>query len=301
MLDSCKMVKKQSEAFYSFLWHFFPSLKQNFIAYRSSKVSSRPECIFEIHQLWQSNFSRVYSNSYCRCSFEAEIIKIGHLSHKLYSNKILNFQESTTILNTCTKKCGILLNAPRKSLLSAAQNNTIRRNYVKVKIDKMQQNSKCRLCSDRDETTDPLISEYSKFAQKSIRLDTAGWWRWSTRKCARNWNRPYKRVVYWQPGICPEEWDAQTSLVWWDTNGSFNLRRTTRPCESKKKKKKKLRTCRIVDFVVPADHRVKLKESEKEDEYLELARELKKTTMEHEGDGDTSCNWRTRNDPLKDC
>ena len=32
---------------------YFPSLKQNFIAYRSSKVSSRPDCIFEIHQLWQ--------------------------------------------------------------------------------------------------------------------------------------------------------------------------------------------------------------------------------------------------------
>ena len=36
---------------------FFPSLKQNFITYRSSKVSSRPDCIFEIHQLWQSGFS----------------------------------------------------------------------------------------------------------------------------------------------------------------------------------------------------------------------------------------------------
>ena len=35
---------------------FFPSLKQNFIAYRSSKVSSRPDCIFEIHRLWQTGF-----------------------------------------------------------------------------------------------------------------------------------------------------------------------------------------------------------------------------------------------------
>ena len=26
---------------------FFPSLKQNFIAYRSSKVFSRPDCIFK--------------------------------------------------------------------------------------------------------------------------------------------------------------------------------------------------------------------------------------------------------------
>ena len=41
-------------------------LKQNFTAYRSS---SHPDCIFEIHQLWQSGFSRVYSNCCCRCPF----------------------------------------------------------------------------------------------------------------------------------------------------------------------------------------------------------------------------------------
>ena len=94
---------------------FFPSLKQNFIAYRSSKVSSRPDCIFEIHQLWQSSFSRVYSNSCFSCSFEPEIIKIGQSSHRMYSNNILNFQESTTILNACTKKSGNLLKALRTS------------------------------------------------------------------------------------------------------------------------------------------------------------------------------------------
>ena len=30
----------------------------------------------------------------------------------MYSNNILSFQESTTILNACTKKSGNLLNAP---------------------------------------------------------------------------------------------------------------------------------------------------------------------------------------------
>ena len=35
----------------------FPGLKHNFLAYRSSKSSSRPDCIFEIHQLWKSGFS----------------------------------------------------------------------------------------------------------------------------------------------------------------------------------------------------------------------------------------------------
>ena len=89
---------------------FLPNLKQNFIVYRSS---SSPDCTFEIHQLWQSGFSRVYSNSYCSCSFEPEIIKIGLSSHKMYSNNIVNFQESTTILNACTKMSGNLLNAPR--------------------------------------------------------------------------------------------------------------------------------------------------------------------------------------------
>ena len=83
---------------------FFPGLKHNFIAHRSSKVSSRPACIFEIHQLWKSGSSRVYSICYRSCSFEPEIIKISHLSHKMYSNNILNFRECTTILNACTKK-----------------------------------------------------------------------------------------------------------------------------------------------------------------------------------------------------
>ena len=46
----------------------------------------------------------MYSNCCCSCSFEPEIIKIGQSSHKMYSNNILNFQESTTIFNACTKK-----------------------------------------------------------------------------------------------------------------------------------------------------------------------------------------------------
>ena len=39
---------------------------------------------------------------------------------------------------------------------------------------------------------------------------------------------------------------------------------------------KKKRTCKRVDFAVPADYMIKQKESEKKDKYLDLARELKK-------------------------
>ena len=52
-----------------------------------------------------------------------------------------------------------------ESLLIAAQDNAIRTNHIKVRIDKMQQNSKCRLCGDRDETINHIISECSKLAQ----------------------------------------------------------------------------------------------------------------------------------------
>ena len=49
-----------------------------------------------------------------------------------------------------------------------------------------------------------------------------------------------------------------------------------------------------MDFAVPADRRVKIKESEKRDKCLDLARELKKT-MEPEGYNDTRCGWCTWN------
>ena len=76
----------------------------------------------------------------------------------------------------------------------------------------------------------------------------------------------------------------------WHTHGSPNLGQKTRPNNNPKKKKKKKRPCKIVDFAVPADHRLKLKESEKKNKYLDLARELKKT-IEHKVDDYTNCNW----------
>ena len=71
-----KITLKHSICFCGIFSKFF---FQNFIACRFSKVSSHLDCIFEIYQLWQSDFSRVYSNSFCSCSFEPEIINISHL------------------------------------------------------------------------------------------------------------------------------------------------------------------------------------------------------------------------------
>ena len=67
--------------------------------------------------------------------------------------KKLKFQQKETLSET-------------ESFLIAAQNNAIRTNHIKTRIDKTQQNSKCRLCGDREETTNQIISECRKLAQK---------------------------------------------------------------------------------------------------------------------------------------
>ena len=82
---------------------------------------------------------------------------------------------------------------------------------------------------------------------------------------------PYEQMVYAQTWIRPEEWDTLSFLGFWDTN-RFNFSQRTQRCDCQQK----MGTCQIVDFAVPADHGVKLKERRKRDKYLDLARELKK-------------------------
>ena len=69
-----------------------------------------------------------------------------------------------------------------ESLLIAAQNNVIRTNNIKARIDKTQQNSTCRLCGYRDKTINHIISEYSKLAQKEC-------------KTRHDWVR---KVIHWE-------------------------------------------------------------------------------------------------------
>ena len=82
---------------------------------------------------------------------------------------------------------------------------------------------------------------------------------------------PCQQMVYAQPSTCPRKWHTWTPMGLWYTNRSPNLGPKTKPYNNQQKK-----TCKIVDFAVPADRRIKLEECEKKDKYLDLARELKK-------------------------
>ena len=50
-----------------------------------------------------------------------------------------------------------------------AQNNAIRTNYVNAIIDKTQQKNRCRLCGDRDEMIDHIISACNELVQREYK------------------------------------------------------------------------------------------------------------------------------------
>ena len=85
--------------------------------------------------------------------------------------------------------------------------------------------------------------------------------------------------------------ENDTHEILWDfdiqTDHLISARRPDFIRIKKKKKKKKREPAKIVGFAVSVDHKINLKESEKKDKYLDLARELKKN-IEHEGDNYTN-------------
>ena len=57
-----------------------------------------------------------------------------------------------------------------ESLLVAAQNQSIKKNLVKAKIEKSQGNSLCRVCRKVDESIDHTVSCCSKLALKECMI-----------------------------------------------------------------------------------------------------------------------------------
>ena len=60
----------------------------------------------------------------------------------------------------------------------------------------------------------------------------------------------------------------------WHIHGLPNLGQETRPYNNQTPPPQKKRICKIGDFAVPADHRIKPKQCEKKDKYLDLAGEF---------------------------
>ena len=105
-------------------------------------------------------------------------------------------------------------------------------------------------------------------------------------------------MVHAQSRNYPNEWNAQTSLGFWDKNWSPNLCQTSSPynnqennkkAKKKKKKKKKKENLQSCGLCCPGIPKSKNKESEKKDTYQNFAWELIK--LELDSDNYTNCHW----------
>ena len=98
---------------------------------------------------------------------------------------------------------------------------------------KTQQNSKCRLCDDRDETINHIISEYSKLAQKEYK--TRHDWAGMVIHCELCKKLRFDHTTKWNTHKPESALENETHKLLWDfgdTNRSPNLGQKTRPCDS---------------------------------------------------------------------
>ena len=156
-----------------------------------------------------------------------------------------------------------------ESLIVAAQNQSIRTNLVKAKIDKSQGDSLYRKV---DESIYHIVSGCSKLAQKEYkrRHDKLGkivHWKLA-RKCS------FEAGDKWYEHEPESVFENEDYKIFWD----FNIQ-TDHVIEARRPDlvvvDKKERSCKIIDFAVPGDSRIE-KEKDKIEKYQDLGRELQK-------------------------
>ena len=87
------------------------------------------------------------------------------LSKPLHSQYLQDIKDKTNNGITWSWLKNSEIKQETEGFLIAAQDQALCINAIKVKIDKVTEDSKCRLCKKKDETIDHLISLCSKIAQ----------------------------------------------------------------------------------------------------------------------------------------
>ena len=152
----------------------------------------------------------------------------------------------------------------------AAQNQSIRTNLVKAKINKSQGDSLCRVCRKVDESIDHIVSSCRTLAKKEYKRkhDNLGkivHWKLARKSNLEAGDKWYEH----EPESVLENEDYK---ILWDfsiqTDHIIEARRSDLVLVDKKE-----RICKIIDFAVPGDSRIDEKEKDKIKNYQDLGRE----------------------------
>ena len=160
-----------------------------------------------------------------------------------------------------------------KSLIVAAQSQSIRTNLVKANIDKSQGESLCRVCRKVDEIIDHIFNGCSKLAQKEHkrRHDNLGkivHWKLARKSNFEAGDKWYEH----EPESILENEDYK--ILWDFSIQSDHVIEARRPDLAVVDKKEK--SCKIIDFAVPGDKRIEVNEKDKKEKYQDFRRELQK-------------------------
>ena len=106
----------------------------------------------------------------------ASVLKRSKKENRLeyWEEKVLHGQYLRQTKEVRSDKCWARLQngdlkRETESLIVAAQNQSIRANLVKAKIDKGQRDSSCRVCRKVDESIDHIVSDCSKLVEKEYK------------------------------------------------------------------------------------------------------------------------------------
>ena len=160
-----------------------------------------------------------------------------------------------------------------EGLIIAAQDQALRTNYIKFRIDKTATSPMCRLCHNKSETIDHVLSGCPKLSQSEYKR------RHDNVAAAIHWCMCRKYQIE-----CKDKWyehradkvaeNDDVKLLW-----DFHMQ-TDHVIEARRPDivlvKKKEATAVIVDIAVPGDTRIKTREEDKILKYQDLKREIKK-------------------------
>ena len=184
--------------------------------------------------------------------------------HGQYQQQTDNIKDQSESWQWLTKQD---LHRETEGLIIAAQDQSLSTNYIKSKIHGQNISPKCRLCGDKDETIDHIVSGCSKLAQSEYKKrhdKVASAVHWSM---CKNYNIPCSDKWYTHQADKVAENDEVKIL--WDFNiqtGHVIVHRRPDIVLIKKDIKKMY----IIDIAVPGDSRIKSKEADKILAYQEL-------------------------------
>ena len=157
----------------------------------------------------------------------------------------------------------------------ATQNQALRTNLIKAKVDKSQEDPKCRMCKEGDESVTHIISQCKKLAQTEYKIrhdNVAKAFHWEV--CKKN-GLVRTHVEKWYEHEPESVMENEKCKILWDftiqTDRLIGARRPDIMILDKERRK-----CQLIDIACPGDNRVAEKEDEKIGKYRDLAREVSK-------------------------